>query len=80
MIVALPGLSSTPFFTINMPAAILFNGAEPFDQIGNIFSSNRAHMKSDDNCSRYFREKDVKKFHDFMYVYSQGQGQITSKH
>ena len=44
--------------------AILFNGAEPFEQ-----TDRWPHVKSGENWSSNFRE-DVLRLHDFIYVYS----------
>ena len=51
-------------------AAILLNGADPFEQIYNILSTERRpyvnHVKSSENC---FKE-DIKRFYNFIHVYS----------
>ena len=49
-------------------AAILFNCVEPFEQIGNILSTE-GPLKSGENCSSSFRE-DILKLHNFIHVYS----------
>ena len=51
-------------------AAILFNGTEPFEQIGNTLST-MPHVKSGENCSSSFREG-IQKLHNFIHVYSLG--------
>ena len=47
-------LSVLPYMDM---AAILFNGAEPFEQIGNI--DRKPNVKSVENCSSCFREEDI---------------------
>ena len=60
-------------------AGILFNGAEPFDQIVRIFFNRRPYVKSNENCSRGFREEGFKDF-TILYMYiAKGQRQITPK-
>ena len=50
-------------------ADILMNGADPFEQIVNILSTERRpyvnHVKSSENC---FKEEDIKRFYNFIYV------------
>ena len=53
-------------------AAISFNGMEPFEQIVNIPSQQKAHVKSGENCSSSVKEEDIKKLHNLIHVYSPG--------
>ena len=50
---------------------ILLNGADPFEQIVNILSTERwpyvNQVKSSENC---FKEKDIKRVYNFIHVYS----------
>ena len=50
-------------------ADILLNGADPFEQIINILSTERRpyvnHVKSSENC---FKEEDIKRFYNFVHV------------
>ena len=52
-------------------AVILLNGADPFEQIVNILSTERRpyvnHVKSSENC---FKEEDIKRYYNFIHVYS----------
>ena len=52
-------------------ADILLNGADPFEQIINILSTERRpyvnHVKSSENC---FKEEDIKRFYNFVHVNS----------
>ena len=58
-------------------AAILLNGAEPFEQIVNYPFFNRMpyenyiwYVKSSENCSSCLREEDILRFYNFIQVYS----------
>ena len=60
-------------------AAILFNGAEPFEQIGNILSTE-GHMWNQVKTVQAVSEKKTFKDFKILYMYrAQGQGQITPK-
>ena len=52
-------------------ASILLNGADPFEQIVNILSTERRpyvnHVESSENC---FKEEDIKRLYNFIHVYS----------
>ena len=41
-------------------AAILINGAKPFEQIVNTLATESPYMKFGENCSSGFREEDIK--------------------
>ena len=59
-------------------AAILFSGAEPFEQIVNILLTEGPQVKSGENCS--VSEKMFKDFVIFIHVQlDKGQGQMTPK-
>ena len=59
-------------------AAFLFNCAKPLKNCQHSFDK-RPHVKFDIIWSSALREEDVKRFHDFIHVHSQGQGKITPK-
>ena len=52
-------------------ASILLNGADPFEQIVNILSTERRpcvnHVKSSENC---FKEEDMKWLYNFIHIYN----------
>ena len=52
-------------------AAILFNGAEPFEQIVNIFLTEGPMWNLVKTVQAVSKE-DIQRFHDFIYVYSSG--------
>ena len=54
--------------------AILFIGAEPFEQNDKKkkILRQKVHVKSGENWSNCFKEEDVSRLHDFMHVYSPG--------
>ena len=52
-------------------AAILFNGAEPFELIDNTLLTEGPHVKSGENCSSGLKE-DISKLHNFIDVYCPG--------
>ena len=49
-------------------AAILYNCAKPFEQIGNTLSTD-GPVKNGENCSSSSREE-IYKLHNFIHVYS----------
>ena len=61
-------------------AAILFNGAEPYEQIGNTLSTE-GHMWNLVKIARVVSEKMTFKNYTILYMHiAQGQGQITPMH
>ena len=52
--------------------AILFNDAEPFEQIDNTPFDRRPSVNSGEKWSSCFREEDVLRLQEFIYLYSPG--------
>ena len=60
-------------------AAILFNGAEPFEQVMNYSFDRRPHVKSG-KIAQAVSEKKALKNSMILYMYiTQGQGQINTR-